>query len=123
MPVWGTLVSGSELVANSWQESIALEVLARITQLSVHHFARAFRQSLGMPPHNYIVQRRLEHAQQLLRNTDLSLSEIAVEAAFTDQRHLARYFRTIVGVSPGLARHRFRTAADILLNRPAQAGS
>lgn len=99
----GTLVPGSELVANSWQESIALEVLARIAQLSVHHFARAFRQSLGMPPHNYIVQRRVEHAQQLLLNTDLSLSEIAVEAAFTDQSHLARHFRTIVGVSPGLS--------------------
>src|SRR4029077_19129834 len=44
------------------QENIALEVLAEIAQLSVHHFARAFRQSLGTPPHNYIVQRRVEHA-------------------------------------------------------------
>jgi AraC-like DNA-binding protein len=96
------------------QETLALEVLAQIAQLSVHHFARAFRQTLGTPPHNYIVQRRVEHAQQLLRNTDIPLSEIAMVAGFTDQSHLARHFRTITGVSPSLARHRFRTGLDIL---------
>ena len=105
------------------QENIALEVLADIAQLSVHHFARAFRQSLGIPPHNYIVQRRVEHAQQLLRNTDLPLSEIAIVAGFTDQSHLARHFRTITGVSPSLARHLFSTGPDILPLRPAHVGS
>jgi transcriptional regulator GlxA family with amidase domain len=44
-------------------------------------------------------------------------------AGFTDQSHLARHFRTITGVSPSLARHRFRTAPDILPYRPAHAGS
>jgi transcriptional regulator GlxA family with amidase domain len=91
--------------------------------LSVHHFARAFRQTLGIPPHNYIVQRRVEHAQQLLGNTDLPLSEIAIVAGFTDQSHLARHFRTITGVSPSLARHRLRTGPDIFPHRPAQVGS
>ena len=105
------------------QENIALEVLAEIAQLSVHHFARAFRQSLGIPPHNYIVQRRVEHAQQLLRNTDLPLSEIAIEAGFTDQSHLARHFRTITGVSPSLARHRLRTSHDIHPRYSAQLRS
>jgi AraC-like DNA-binding protein len=105
------------------QENIALEALAEIAQLSVHHFARAFRQSLGIPPHNYIVQRRVEHAQQLIRNTDLPLSEIAIEAGFTDQSHLARHFRTITGVSPSLARHRFRTGPHILPHPPALVGS
>jgi AraC-like DNA-binding protein len=81
------------------------------------------RQSLGIPPHNYIVQRRVEHAQKLLRNTDLPVSEIAIVAGFTDQSHLARHFRTITGVSPSLARHRFRTGPDILPHRSAQVGS
>jgi transcriptional regulator GlxA family with amidase domain len=111
-----------EYIDSHLQENIALGVLAEIAELSVHHFARAFRQSLGVPPHNYIVQRRVEHAQQLLRNTDLPLSEIAIDAGFTDQSHLARHFRTITGVSPSLARHRFRTGPD-LPHRPAQAGS
>jgi AraC-like DNA-binding protein len=111
-----------EYIDSHLQENIALEVLAGIAQLSVHHFARAFRQTLGVPPHNYIVQRRVEHAQQMLRNTDLPLSEIAIVAGFTDQSHLARHFRTITGVSPSLARHRFRTDPDILPYRPAHAG-
>jgi AraC-like DNA-binding protein/PAS domain-containing protein len=112
-----------EYIDSHLQENIALEVLAGIAQLSVHHFARAFRQTLGIPPHNYIVQRRVERAQQMLRNTELPLSEIAIVAGFTDQSHLARHFRTITGVSPSLARHRFRTGPDILPYRPAHAGS
>jgi transcriptional regulator GlxA family with amidase domain len=112
-----------EYIDSHLQENIALEVLAEIAQLSVHHFARAFRQTLGIPPHNYMVQRRVEHAQQLLRSTDLPLSEIAIVAGFTDQSHLARHFRTITGVSPSLARQGFRTGSDILAHRPAQVGS
>jgi AraC-like DNA-binding protein len=108
-----------EYIDSHLQENIALEVLAEIAQLSVHHFARAFRQSLGIPPHNYIVQRRVEHAQRLLRNTDLPVSEIAIVAGFTDQSHLARHFRTITGVSPSLALHRSRTEHDIPSHRPA----
>jgi AraC-like DNA-binding protein len=111
-----------EYIDSHLQENIALEVLAGIAQLSVHHFARAFRQTLGIPPHNYIVQRRVEHAQQLLRNTDLPLSEIAIVAGFTDQSHLARHFRTMTGVSPSLARHRLRTGPDILPRRSAYVG-
>lgn len=107
-----------EYIDSHLQENIALEVLAEIAHLSVHHFARAFRQSLGTPPHNYIVQRRIEHAQQLLRNTDLPLSEIAIDAGFTDQSHLARHFRTITGISPSLARHRFRSEPDMPPHRP-----
>jgi AraC-like DNA-binding protein len=112
-----------EYIESHLQENIALEVLAEIAQLSVHHFARAFRQSLGTPPHNYIVQRRVEHAQQLLRNTDLPLSEIAIVAGFTDQSHLSRHFRTITGVSPSLARHQFKTGPHILPHPPALVGS
>jgi len=112
-----------EYIDSHLQENIALEALAEIAQLSVPHFARAFRQSLVIPPHNYIVQRRVEHAEKLLRNTDLPVSEIAIVAGFTDQSHLARHFRTITGLSPGLARHQFRTGADILPHRTAHVGS
>jgi AraC-like DNA-binding protein len=105
------------------QENIALGVLAGIAQLSVHHFARAFRRTLGIPPHNYIVQRRVEHVHQMLRNTDLPLSEIAIVAGFVDQSHLARHFRRITGVSPSMARHRFATGPNILPFRSAHVAS
>jgi AraC-like DNA-binding protein/PAS domain-containing protein len=93
-----------EYIDSHLQENITLEALAEIAQLSVHHFARAFRQTVGVPPHSYIVRRRVEHAGELLRNTDLPLSEIAVASGFADQSHLARHFRRLTGTSPGSAR-------------------
>src|SRR5258705_5085218 len=107
-----------EYIDSHLQDNIALEVLAEIAQLSVHHFARAFRQTLGIPPHNYIVQRRVEHAQQLLGNTDLPLSAIAIVAGFSGQSHLHRHLRTITGVSPLLNLHRPRTGPSIFPYHP-----
>ena len=99
-----------EYIDSHLQDNMALGVLAEMAQLSVHHFARAFRQSVGVAPHTYIVQRRIERARQLLRDSDLPLSEIALATGFTDQSHLARHFRRITGLSPSLARrdkHRY----------------
>ncbi len=85
-------------------ERISLDALASMAGLSTHHFARAFRQSLGAPPHGYLLQRRLEHVEQLLHETRLPLSEIALAAGFSDQSHLARHFRRSTGMPPSLAR-------------------
>jgi AraC-like DNA-binding protein len=85
-------------------QSISLEEMAEVAELSVHHFARAFKQTVGMPPHSYVLQRRIEYAQEMLRNTRLPLSEIALSVGFSDQSHLARHFRKITGVSPGSVR-------------------
>jgi AraC-like DNA-binding protein len=93
-----------EYIQSNLSENISLEVLAELAGLSIHHFARAFKQTVGMPPHCYVLQRRIEHAQHMLRNTELPLSEIALSAGFSDQSHLARHFRRMTGVSPSLAR-------------------
>lgn len=85
-------------------ERISLEALASMAGLSTHHFARAFRQSVGAPPHGYLLQRRLEHVQHLLRDTQLPLSQIALAVGFSDQSHLARHFRRSTGMPPSLAR-------------------
>jgi transcriptional regulator of acetoin/glycerol metabolism/AraC-like DNA-binding protein len=81
-------------------ESMDLAELASIAGLSVFHFARQFKQSAGVTPHSYLVQRRVERAQDLLARTDLALSEIAVAAGFSDQSHLARHFRQMLGTTP-----------------------
>ena len=81
-------------------ESMAPAELASIAGLSVFHFARQFKQSAGVTPHSYLVQRRVERAQDLLARTDLALSEIAVAAGFSDQSHLARHFRQMLGTTP-----------------------
>lgn len=97
-----------EYVESHLDQKISLDTLALMAGLSPHHFARAFRQSVGMPPHGYLLQRRLEHVEQMLRETQLPLSEIAVAVGFSDQSHLARHFRRLTGMPPSLARWRDR---------------
>jgi AraC-like DNA-binding protein len=85
-------------------EKISLGALSSMAGLSPNHFARAFQQSVGMPPHRYLLRRRLEHVEQMLRETQLPLSQIALAVGFSDQSHLARHFRRLTGMSPSLAR-------------------
>ena len=81
-------------------ESIDLSMLAGVAGLSVHHFARQFKQSIGVTPHHYLTQKRVERAQEMLAQTDLTLSEIAYAAGFSDQSHLTRHFRHMLGTTP-----------------------
>jgi AraC-like DNA-binding protein len=85
-------------------EKISLGALSSMAGLSANHFARAFQQSVGMPPHQYLVRRRVQHVEQMLRDTRLTLSQIALAAGFSDQSHLARHFRRLTGMPPSLAR-------------------
>jgi len=71
------------------------------------HFARAFKDSRGVAPHRYILECRVKRTQELLA-TELSLSEIAVEVGFADQSHLTRWFRELVGATPGSYRWSMR---------------
>ncbi len=81
-------------------EKIRLDGLAALAGLSTDHFARAFHQSVGVPPHTYLLRRRLEHVEHMLTATHAPLSEIALATGFSDQSHLARHFRRWAGVSP-----------------------
>lgn len=93
-----------EYVDAHLDEHIGLEVLAATAGLSVHHFAHAFRQSVGEPPHSYVLRRRIERAREMLTATDEPLSQIALAVGFSDHSHFARQFRRLVGVTPSAAR-------------------
>lgn len=87
-------------------ERISVEMLASLANLSVCYFVRAFKLSMGITPHDYLMRRRVEHTMQLLLATNMPLSEIAVAAGFTDQSHCARRFRRHTGMSPSAYRWR-----------------
>jgi AraC family transcriptional regulator len=87
-----------------------LEQLASVTHLSPYHFARQFKAATGLPPHQYVIARRVERAKELLQGGgDLSLAEVALCVGFSDQSQFSRHFKQVVGVTPG----RFRTPAII----------
>jgi AraC family transcriptional regulator len=76
--------------------------LAAVAHLSSYHFARQFRAATGLPPHRFIIARRVERALQLLHEDgDLALAQLASRAGFSDQSQFARQFKRLVGVTPG----------------------
>jgi AraC family transcriptional regulator len=78
--------------------------------LSAYHFARQFRAATGLPPHQYVITRRVELAKQLLQqDRDLSLAETAARSGFSDQSQFSRHFKRLVGLTPG----EFRSSAKI----------
>ena len=95
-----TLRRVQDHIATNLGQKITNEALAHVANLSPSHFARAFKDSQGVAPHRYILECRVKRTQELLA-TELSLSEVAVEVGFSDQSHLTRWFREIVGVTPG----------------------
>lgn len=90
-----------EYVDTHLSDSMDLVMLAAVAGLSIHHFARAFKQSAGVTPHHYLTEKRVERAKEMLAHTDLALSEIAYAVGFSDQSHLARHFRQMLGITPG----------------------
>ena len=82
------------------EQKILLEDLAAIAGLSQHHFARAFKQSFGSSPHQYLIQTRIIRAQQLLRNTNMDINEVAIACGFSNQSHLHRHFKKQTGITP-----------------------
>jgi len=97
-----------EYIAAHLENNISLEVLAGVAGLSKSHFARAFKQSQGVAPHEYLMQCRVRRAQEVLAGTDMPLSKIACISGFSDQSHLTRRFRDHVGVTPSRYRDSIR---------------
>jgi AraC family transcriptional regulator len=79
---------------------LRLAELARIAQLSPYHFSRLFKQSMGLAPHQYHTQCRVERAKQLLLSGELTLPEVACAVGFASQSHLNYHFKRWVGVTP-----------------------
>ena len=90
----------TDYINDHLQQDLQLAELSQIVQLSPYYFLRLFKQKMGITPHQYILQQRVEMAKHLLRHTDLSIAAIAVRTGFCDQSHLTRCFKRSVGLSP-----------------------
>src|SRR5476649_704835 len=85
-------------------EEWPVQRLARVSGVSEAHFARSFRDAFGVPPHRYLLTRRIERAKALLRDTDLPIIEIAFQTGWNSLGTFGRTFRDITGESPSQLR-------------------
>ena len=93
--------------------------LARVSGVSAAHFARSFKEAFGVPPHRYLLTRRVERAKTLLRDTDMSVTDIAFQTGWESLGTFTRTFRDVTGESPGALRERERAAGHSLGVIPA----
>src|SRR3954452_190947 len=93
--------------------------LARVSRVSPAHFARSFKDAFGVPPHRYLLTRRIERAKSLLRDTGMSITDIAFQTGWKSLGTFGRIFRDVTGESPGQLREREQTAPHQFDSVPA----
>jgi AraC-like DNA-binding protein len=89
-----------DLVDRAYAQPLDVAALARQAHVSPAHFSRRFKEAFGESPHQYVLARRVERAQELLRNTDLSVSEICLEVGFQSLGSFSAAFHRVAGMSP-----------------------
>lgn len=104
------LLRAKDRMDGASHEQWPIERLAQVSAVSAAHFARAFKQAFGLPPHRYLLTRRIERATALLRDTDLAITEIAYQTGWNSLGTFGRIFRDITGESPGTLRAREQAA-------------
>ena len=93
-----------EFINDYFDRDLTLKEIAAAANMSKYHFAKAFRQLMGIAPHQYLVKLRIEKARKLLAIDTMSVEEIASRVGYSDKGHFVAQFRRLVGVSP----HRYR---------------
>lgn len=101
------------------QEDWPVRRLAQISHVSEAHFARSFSEAFGLPPHRYLLTRRIERAVALLRDTEMSITDIAFQTGWRSLGTFGRVFREIAGDTPGAMRARARAEGQGLHAVPA----
>jgi AraC family transcriptional regulator len=99
LPVWQQK-RVVEFIEQHLAEEISLAALAELADLSLYHFARAFKQSFGVPPHRYHMARRMDRARNLLQRPALSVTQIGVQIGFCETSSFTRAFRKFTGLTP-----------------------
>ena len=103
------LLRAKDRMDGASHEEWPIRRLAKVSCVSPAHFARAFKQAFGSPPHRYLLTRRIERAVALLRDTDLPITDIAFQTGWKSLGTFGRIFRDITGENPGTLRARERS--------------
>jgi len=98
------LVRVLDFVRDNIASNLSLAELAKIAAVSPSHFKTLFKQSVGMPVHRYVIRRRVEYAAELLAGGDAPLADVALQAGFANQSHMARAMRHVLNVTPARLR-------------------
>ncbi|MDF2467549.1 MAG: AraC family transcriptional regulator [Ramlibacter sp.] len=99
-------------------EEWPVERLAKVSHISPGHFARQFKEAFGLPPHRYLLTRRIEKAKALLRDTQMSISEIAFHTGWGSLGTFGRTFRDVTGENPSTIREDTQASAHNLPRPP-----
>jgi AraC family transcriptional regulator len=91
-------------IEDNLESELSLAEIASVAGVSVSHLKTLFRQSTGMPVHQYVLRRRVERAKLLLQDRSVSIAQVAFAAGFAHQSHLARHMRKILGCTPAVVR-------------------
>lgn len=105
LPLWRLRLATDYIEANLG-EPVRLEDVARAAGLTRMHFAAQFRAATGVRPHDYLLQRRIEHAKVLLMRAETAVVEIALSVGFQNQAHFSTVFKRLTGDSPSIWRRR-----------------
>lgn len=94
------LQQATDYINDYLDRDLSLSELAAVVQMSPFHFARLFKESTGLAPHQFVIRCRVERAKELLVQGRMAIAGIATEVGFANQSHLTRHFKRIVGVTP-----------------------
>jgi AraC family transcriptional regulator len=104
-------------IESNIEQDLSLAALAQIAHLSASHFKTMFKRSTGFAVHEYVIRRRVERAKQLLTRSALPASQVAVEAGFSHQSHMAKAMRRVLGLTPSAIVRSSRVTEGDLLER------
>ncbi len=93
-----------EYIDAHFNQAVSLESLAQLSNMSVYHFARLFKETMGVSPRQYILALRVKHAKRLLRETDTLIEKIALSVGYASPFHFSRMFKQHTGMSPKMYR-------------------
>jgi len=110
VPVYLHLLRAKDVIDSQYARELDVPALARAAHASTAHFSRSFKDAFGETPHQYLLRRRIERAKELLRSTELSVTEVSLEIGFQSPSSFSNAFRDLVGERPRDYAQRWREA-------------